>query len=239
MHEFAFGVTSANAAFGTVRNPWSLACTSGGSSGGTATAVAAGCVSAGLGGDTGGSLRIPAALCGVVGFRPSSGRWPADGAVPISPTRDTLGPMANSVAACAALDAVAVSAEPLTRIEPLCPADLSRVRIGLPAAGFWQDLDPEVERAGLEAVALLRQAGATVFSIDLALDLGDVADTGMGIVRAEAWAALEAYYRAHDRPFDADAVADQIASADVQAIYRSLRGLGKAETAALLNTGLA
>ena len=84
LHELAFGITSNNGVFGPVRNPTDPAMISGGSSGGTAAAIAAGIVPAGLGSDTGGSSRIPAALCGIVGFRPTSGRYPGGGVVPLS-----------------------------------------------------------------------------------------------------------------------------------------------------------
>ena len=128
LHEFALGVTSGNAAYGAVRNPHAPGRIAGGSSGGTAAAVAARLAPVGLGTDTGGSIRIPAALCGVVGFRPSTGRWPARGVVPISvPSRDTAAPMARSVADCALLDAVVCGEDP--RLQILSPRGL---RLGVP-----------------------------------------------------------------------------------------------------------
>lgn len=97
LHELAFQVTSNNAAFGAVRHPWDLDASTGGSSGGSAVAVALGVVPFALGTDTGGSMTIPAALCGVVGYRPTTGRYPADGLVRLSSTRDTVGVTATSV----------------------------------------------------------------------------------------------------------------------------------------------
>lgn len=106
MHELAYGVTSVNKAFGTVRNAWNSSHIAGGSSGGTAVAIAKGMGVAGLGTDTGGSSRIPAALNGIVGFRPTTGRYPNEGLTMISNTRDTVGRMANSVEDIIILDKV-------------------------------------------------------------------------------------------------------------------------------------
>ncbi len=97
MHELAHGITNNNKAFGPVRNPHDRTKIPGGSSGGCGAAVGARLVPAGIGTDTGGSVRIPAALCGIVGFRPTVGRYPQRGIVPISHTRDTAGPMTRSV----------------------------------------------------------------------------------------------------------------------------------------------
>ncbi|MCZ2820713.1 amidase family protein [Modestobacter sp. VKM Ac-2977] len=97
LHELAFGITSNNAAFGPVRNPHDPARSAGGSSGGSAVAVATGVVPIALGTNTGGSLRVPAAHCGVVGWRPTTGRWGTGRTVPISRTRDTAGVLATSV----------------------------------------------------------------------------------------------------------------------------------------------
>lgn len=113
MHELAFGVTSNNPKFGAVRNPYDPRMIPGGSSGGNAAAVAARLTPAGVGTDTGGSTRIPAALCGIVGFRPTIGRYPGrlnTDVVPISHTRDTPGPMARTVADVILLDAVMAGA---------------------------------------------------------------------------------------------------------------------------------
>ena len=122
MHELAFGITSNNAVTGAIHNPVDPTLIPGGSSGGTAAAVAAGIFPMGLGTDTGGSCRIPAALCGVVGFRPSTGRYPGDGIVPISHSRDTVGPMARSVRDVALMDRV-LSAETAA----VGPADLGQI----------------------------------------------------------------------------------------------------------------
>lgn len=146
LHELAFGITNTNFGpdFPPARNPHDPLRITGGSSGGTAAAIAAGIVSAGLGTDTSGSIRIPAALCGVAGLRPSVGnggserRYPLDGVLPISHTNDTVGPMAVSVADLALLDEVITGERAPTPVRP------EGLRLGLPDS-FWEKLDPEVE----------------------------------------------------------------------------------------------
>jgi len=103
LHEFAYGVTSQNLHYGTVPNPTYPGCTAGGSSGGSAAALAAGLADAALGTDTGGSIRIPAACCAVVGFKPSYGLVSTEGVFPLAPSFDHAGPMARDVATCAAM----------------------------------------------------------------------------------------------------------------------------------------
>lgn len=131
LHEFAFGTTSEDSAFGPVRNPWDTARSAGGSSGGSAAAVVSGMGTASIGTDTGGSIRIPAAVCGCVGLKPTSGELPCDGIIPLSWTLDHVGPLARSVAdAWLLFQAMAGSAHPGT-----FPADhvlTDRLRLGLP-----------------------------------------------------------------------------------------------------------
>src|ERR1700726_3223896 len=103
LHEFAYGVTTNNPHYGPTRNPWDLACIPGGSSGGSAAAVAAGLCYGSIGTDTGGSIRIPASLCGVVGLKPGIGRVSVEGVVPLSPRLDFVGPLARPVADAALL----------------------------------------------------------------------------------------------------------------------------------------
>ena len=122
LHEFAYGITSENEHFGDVVNPLDGSRTPGGSSGGSAAALAAGLCDAALGTDSAGSIRIPAACCGVVGFKPTYGRVPTDGLFPLAPTFDCAGPMARSVADCAAMMRALVpgfEAAPLAALEQL------------------------------------------------------------------------------------------------------------------------
>lgn len=162
MHELAMGYTTTNGEFGATHNPYDIARIPGGSSGGTGAAVAARMAPAGLGSDTGGSVRIPAALCGICGLRPSSGRYPSLGIAPLSSTLDTAGPMARTVEDLALLDAV-ITGEPMISE----PVPLRGVRIGIPRAHYYEGLDPEVERVSTEALAKLRDAGAVLVEMDV------------------------------------------------------------------------
>jgi indoleacetamide hydrolase len=219
LHEFALGVTSANAAYGAVRNPHAPNRTAGGSSGGTAAALAARMAPAGLGTDTGGSIRIPAAHCGVVGFRPSTGRWPGRGVVPISmPTRDTAAPMARTVEDCALLDGVVCGdASPLPKLS------LRGLRLGV-AQAFWQDLDASLAAQAEAARALLAAAGVEFIDCALDVNLDEVGALGLTIATAENLPALRAYFEDHGLPFDARRVAQQVASPDVRGIFEHLLG---------------
>src|SRR5204863_3451998 len=129
MHELALGTTNRNPAFGTVGNPAAPGRSAGGSSGGSAAAVAAGLVPLALGTDTGGSVRIPASYCGIVGFRPSIGRWPRTGVMPLSTTRDTVGVLAGSVAEVSLVDSI------MTGSSVAEPVTLQGVRLGVPHEG--------------------------------------------------------------------------------------------------------
>jgi aspartyl-tRNA(Asn)/glutamyl-tRNA(Gln) amidotransferase subunit A len=165
MHEFAYGDSSAQSHFGPVRNPWSLDRVPGGSSGGSAAAVAAGMCYAALGSDTGGSIRQPAAYCGIVGLKPTYGLVSTRGVVPLSWSLDHVGPMCRTVfdAALAlqpiagydALDSNSVPAIPpdyATAVRGRTPA----LRLGVPRPVFYENLDPEIERAVTEALRVLR-----------------------------------------------------------------------------------
>lgn len=162
MHELAFGITSNNAVTGAVRNPWDPSRIPGGSSGGSGAAVAARLVPAAIGTDTGGSVRVPAALCGVAGLRPTVGRVSADGIAPISLTRDTAGPLARCVADLALLDGVLTG-----DASPLPAVDLRGLRLGLPGEMYWDDLDPGVRASADAALTTLRRAGVEFVDVPL------------------------------------------------------------------------
>jgi Asp-tRNA(Asn)/Glu-tRNA(Gln) amidotransferase A subunit family amidase len=143
LHEFAFGVTSMNPHFGWVPNPLAQGRIAGGSSGGSAAALAAGLVDAALGSDSGGSIRIPAAFCGVVGFKPTFGLVSLDGCFPLSPSYDHAGPMARDVAACTGM------MEVLVDDFVVAPAELGDLRVAL----AWTDEASPGVRARVEAAA--------------------------------------------------------------------------------------
>jgi aspartyl-tRNA(Asn)/glutamyl-tRNA(Gln) amidotransferase subunit A len=157
MVEFAFGGVGLNPHYGTPKNPYDRKTgrIPGGSSSGAAVAQADGMCVMALGSDTRGSVRGPSALCGVVGFKPTQRRVSRDGAFPLSYTLDSVGPLANSVACCAAYDAV-LSGEPA----PLADLPAKGLRLMLPRSSALKDLDAEVERAFQAAVEKLSRAGA-------------------------------------------------------------------------------
>ena len=227
MHELAFGITSNNAAHGPVRNPYAPGRIPGGSSGGTAVAVAARLAPAGIGSDTGGSVRIPAALCGIVGFRPSSGRWPQRGIVPISHTRDTAGPMARSVGDCALLDAVVTGGKTAA-----AGASLKGMRIGVPRRHFWEGLDDEVGRIGEDALRRIREAGATLVDVDLGEAAALAAECGFPIALYEARADIGRYLAEHGNSLDFEGLVQRTASPDVKAVLQGLSGAGAVPEAA-------
>jgi aspartyl-tRNA(Asn)/glutamyl-tRNA(Gln) amidotransferase subunit A len=160
LHEFALGTTSEESAFGAVHNPHDISRSAGGSSGGSAAAVATGMGVASIGSDTGGSIRIPAAACGVVGLKPSLGEVPLDGVVPLSATFDHVGPLTRSVADAAAIWAV-LAGRPIPRIE--APASTT-LTLGALGGYFTALLASEVRAAFDDAIARLRASGMTIDS---------------------------------------------------------------------------
>ncbi len=215
MHELADGITNNNAAFGAVRNPYAPALIPGGSSGGTAAAVAARLCPAGLGTDTGGSVRVPAALCGVAGLRPSAGRYPLAGIVPISHTRDTAGPIARTVADVALLDGVITG----TMTAPPVP-ELSGLRLGVPRQPYYVDLDPSLSAVIESALRRLREAGCVLVEADLP-NLARLSAAASAISYYEQSRDLDAYLQASGSALTTAEVARAIASADVRAIFET------------------
>lgn len=159
--ELAFGTSTSIAANGPMRNPRDPSRSPGGSSGGSAIAVAAGVVPFALGTDTGGSCRIPAAHCGVVGFRPSTGRWGAERAIPLSTTRDTIGLLATTVVDVSTVDAVVTGETALRGLS------LRGLRLGVPRPGFFDDLAPNVERGVERALESIAAAGAHLVELSV------------------------------------------------------------------------
>ncbi|MDB5979908.1 MAG: hypothetical protein JWQ69_923 [Pseudomonas sp.] len=170
--EMSYGLTGSNAHHGQAKNPYDKNHMTGGSSSGAGSSVAARLIPAALGGDTVGSIRVPASFTGVVGFRPSTGRWPGDGLAPISHTLDTAGPMARSVEDCALIDSV-VTGVALGR--NLSGISLKGVRLGIAPRQHLDVIDVEVERTFRESIAALKAAGAEIVEIDLGDDFMDLA----------------------------------------------------------------
>lgn len=218
MHELALGITSNNAATGAVRNPWNRAMIAGGSSGGSAAAVAARIVPAALGTDTGASVRLPAALCGVVGFRPTVGRYASAGIVPISHTRDTAGPIARCVEDVMLLDRV-LSGEDSKQPE----VDLRGLRIAVPR-GFYRDAEPQVLLAMEASLALLTQAGVELIEADIASLESLNASIGFPVALYEIVRDIPAYLAANGYALTLADIVGQVASKDVAGILRSQLG---------------
>ena len=159
LHELAFGITGENAHTGAVRNPFDQGRLAGGSSSGAAVCVAVGACAIAIGTDTGGSCRIPAAHCGIVGFRPSTYRYPIDGYLRLSPSRDTLGILARNVCDVALADAVIAPERPAREQVQLAGLRIGVVRVEPCDAAVWQAFE--------DGLARLRSAGAELVSVDL------------------------------------------------------------------------
>jgi aspartyl-tRNA(Asn)/glutamyl-tRNA(Gln) amidotransferase subunit A len=176
MAEFAYGPTGHNSHYGPVHNPWAVDRITGGSSSGSGSAVAARLTFAALGSDTGGSIRMPAHFCGVTGLKTTYGRISRAGAMPLSQSLDTIGPLVRTVEDCALLLGLmaGADAEDPTAVGGPVPDYMAAVRepikglkIGVPSAFYVDDLDPEVGRILDETVAVLKREGADIFQVDL------------------------------------------------------------------------
>jgi aspartyl-tRNA(Asn)/glutamyl-tRNA(Gln) amidotransferase subunit A len=188
MHEFAYGVTSNNPHYGPVHNPWDLARIPGGSSGGSAAAVAAGLCFGSIGTDTGGSIRIPASLCGVVGLKPTIGRVNTEGTIPLSPHLDCVGPLARTAQdAALLLDPILVRAKGEPRLGSVCksPSKKEKFKLGLPREFFLDLISADVLdifQAGLHSLCSL---GARIEDVSIPL-LEDTEHAGNQIAWPEA-----------------------------------------------------
>jgi aspartyl-tRNA(Asn)/glutamyl-tRNA(Gln) amidotransferase subunit A len=185
MTEFAFSGLGINPHYGTPASPWDRAAARipGGSSSGTAVAVADGMAAAGLGTDTGGSCRIPAAFCGVVGYKPTARRVPLAGALPLAPSLDSIGPLAPTVACCAIIDAVLSGETPALP----APLPLAGLRLAVPET-LLEGMDETVAAAFARALAVLSVAGARI--THMAFAFADIAEANTlgGFAAAEAYA---------------------------------------------------
>jgi mandelamide amidase len=225
MHELAFGITSTNLSpfAGPVKNPYDKTRIPGGSSGGTAAAIAAGIVTCGLGSDTGGSTRIPAALTGIVGLRPSVGNGgaqrrysDANMVVPISHTRDTVGPMGRTVADVALLDSVITGTARATAVP------LRGKRFGVPAS-FWGGLDRDVENVMKAARERLEGAGAIFVEADIAGLFEQNAKVSFPVALHEPIADIPAYLKASEiKDITLADIVEKIASPDVKGAFGAI-----------------
>src|SRR5690348_15641532 len=219
MHELAFGISGYNAAFKTgpepgVRSAYDASKIAGGSSSGTGTAVGLRIVTAGLGSDTGGSVRVPCALNGCAALRPTVGRYSQAGIAPISHTRDTAGPMAASVADLALLDRVIAGGGAIG------PADLKGVRVGVVAATL-ANLDDDTKAAFAAARSKLESAGVTVVDVDMQNLVELNGKVSFPVAIYEANDDMVAYLKRGPKITIAE-LAKAIASPDVKGTYDGL-----------------
>lgn len=192
MHELAFGITSENSAFGDVENPRKPGYIAGGSSGGSAAAVAMNAVSFALGTDTGGSMRIPAAMCGVVGYRPSTGLYSTKAVLPVSKTTDTVGVFAQHVHTVQKVHkSIVTSYTPENRV-------LSGVRIGVPRQYYYSVLDGEVSKVTEAALQSLKEAGVELVEADI--NFNPESMDSVGIIGYEMNDLLPKYLKEQECP---------------------------------------
>ena len=201
MTEFAFSGLGLNCHYGTPANPYDRASRRipGGSSSGAAVSITDEMAFAALGTDTGGSCRIPAAMCGIVGFKPTARRVPLGGAFPLSPSLDSIGPLANSVECCAIVDAVLAGETPA----PLETTALTGLRFAIPKSLVFDDIENEVANAFDRAVRAVSAAGATVVELALAefLQMPELNRNG-GLAPPEALAIHRDWIAQHPDAYD-------------------------------------
>ena len=214
MHELAFGITNDNAAFGSTRTPYDTRRFPGGSSGGTGAAIAARMAPAGLGSDTGGSVRVPAALNGISGLRPTVGRYSQEGITPISSTRDTAGPMARKMADLVLLDQIITGDH-----RAIEAADLRSIRLGVPRVPYYSNLDREVARIMDGTLSTLRTAGVQLVEIDMPDLIETASKVSFAVALYEGNVDLAAYLAKYNTGLTVRDVAYQIASPDVKGLF--------------------
>ena len=188
LHEFAYGATTNNPHYGPARNPWDLSRIPGGSSGGSAAAVAAGLCYGSIGTDTGGSIRIPASLCGIVGLKPRRGNVSDNGVIPLSPTLDCTGPLARTARDAAILLHAISGLSTQGHSGTFAPASfkkLKKICLGLPKEFFFDVLSTEVQSCFASALRDFRKLGAQVKPISIPL-LNNTEDAGNHIAWPEA-----------------------------------------------------
>jgi indoleacetamide hydrolase len=221
LHELSFGWTSNNLAFGAVHNPYDVQRIPGGSSGGTAVAVATRMAPLGVAEDTEGSIRVPAAMCGVAGFRPTTGRYISTGVVPISPLFDQVGPHARAVGDLVLFDSVVTG-----DFSPLSAKGLKRTKLGVGRNYWFSGLDGEVERVTNEALKKLQAAGAEIVEADVPELAPLVELTTIPVQNHDVRFALAKYLEEYEAGVTFDQLLSK-ASADIRRDFRDLLPGGK------------
>jgi len=217
MHEFAFGITTNNTNYGPARNPYDRSRIPGGSSGGSGVATAAGLCSGAIGTDTGGSVRIPAALCGVVGMKPTLGRVGRGGMMCLSFTRDVIGPITRNVPDAALILGAIAGRDPKDpeSSSKQIPNYLSCLKdgvrgktFGIPRKLFCENIDPDTEKVLEESIAAIKGLGGKVKDVEIKhMDIAT--PTGFNIVLAECIYLIEDYFKTFDPQATIEKYADQ------------------------------
>ncbi len=217
MHELAFGITNNNGGFGAAGNAYDSTRFPGGSSGGTGSAIGARMAPAGLGSDTGGSVRVPSSLNGLAGLRPTLLRYAQEGVTPISHTRDTVGPMARTVADLVLLDGVITGTA-----TTITPRALKGLRLGVPGSYYWENLDPETKRVCDAALAKLQAAGVELVKADIA-NIGDLdGKVSFPVALFEVMTDLPAYLKKYNTGVDMQQLHAGLGSPDVKGLIGAM-----------------
>lgn len=221
LHELAFGITTGAAAHPASRNPFDPTCSPGGSSGGSAAAVADGIVPFALATDTGGSISIPSAWCGVYGYRPSLGRWPAGGTVPLSASRDAVGVIAESLPWLDRVDATVTG-----RDSQLSTPETVRLGIPQPDSRFLSPLEGDIQELWDATLAALRTEGRVELVEVETNHLHELDEAcGLGVVLYETARDLSQYLTELPTPLSFEEVSTQVAAEDVRAALAQAWGM--------------
>jgi len=230
LHEFAYGGSSLVSAYGPVRNPWNPSFIAGGSSGGSAAAVGAGICLGAIGTDTAGSIREPAALCAVVGLKPTYGRVSVRGVIPLSLSFDHVGPIAPSVEDSAVVLQAIAGHDPSDpgSVEKAVPDYIGALRqrlphwkIGIPRGCFYDDLDPEVGAAVEQAISVLKELGGQLQEIELSVP------TDRRLQSAESWAYHAAFVARSPELYQPETLrrirsGEKVTAAEIERLRREL-----------------
>ena len=214
LHEFAYGATNENPHYGATHNPWAHERITGGSSGGSTAAVCAGLCVAAIGTDTGGSIRLPAALCGIVGLKPTFGRISVKGVFPLAPTLDHVGPLARSVADAAIVLGALAGRDPLDPTTAAKPTEdflagskpkRRKIRLGMPKQHMWERIHPDVQRLVEAAASRLVRNGGAVEQVSLpSLSAAVEAANMMSVAEARAVHEMMGYFPARAAEYGQD-----------------------------------
>ena len=223
MAELGLGTAVKNHFFGTPRSAYDTERTSGGSSGGSGGAVGSGIVSVALATDTTGGIRIPAACNGVVGYRPSVNRWPADFGLKLSSTMDSIGPIVNTVKDVMLLDELITEELPFKIEIPFTRAILKGIRIGVPIKWFFEDIDPKIMNATIKTLEALEKAGFTLIENDGIDDIEMISsDVARPLIGYEAPKAIKGYFDKHNVNRSFEFISGKLQSEDSRRLLRLL-----------------